>query len=144
MELQAERSTPGFAKKWDTDARRREKRQAAYIEDCHGLVLAVLAFHPAHIELADRLARAVTNLTTPIGSGTVARIQRIPIEHRADVPIIAWLRHRTTGYRGMALRRVRGKRREVQSMLARRSQLRAETTTLSYRLWKQCPDAFFA
>lgn len=36
--------------------------------------------------------------------------------------MIAWMRHRTTGYDGMVIPRVRGKRREVRRMLARRSQ----------------------
>jgi hypothetical protein len=35
--------------------------------------------------------------------------------------VIAWLRHKTTGYDGMVIPRVKGKRREVRSMLARRS-----------------------
>ena len=36
--------------------------------------------------------------------------------------MIAWMRHRTTGYDGMAIPRIKGKRREVRRMLARRSQ----------------------
>ena len=36
--------------------------------------------------------------------------------------MIAWLRHRTTGYDGMVIPRVKGKRREVRRMLAQRSQ----------------------
>jgi hypothetical protein len=43
-----------------------------------------LAFHPMHANLADRLARAVTNQATPVGSGTVARTKRIPVEQRAE------------------------------------------------------------
>ena len=35
--------------------------------------------------------------------------------------VIAWMRHQTTGYDGMAIPRVKGKRREVRRMLARRS-----------------------
>jgi hypothetical protein len=120
-ELNQERSAPGFAKKKEADARRREKSQAAYVGDFHGAVLAFLAFHPAHANLADRLARAVTEHATPVGSGTVARTRRIPLERRAEAAVIAWMRHRTTGYEGMAIPRVRGKRREVRRMLAQRS-----------------------
>jgi hypothetical protein len=120
-ELQEERLAPGFAKKQAADARRREKSQAAYAEDFHGEVLAFLAFHPAHADLADRLARAVTDHATPVGSGTVARTKRIPLERRAEAAVIAWMRHRTTGYENMAIPRVRGKRREVRRILARRS-----------------------
>ena len=121
-ELEAERSTEGYAKKQEAAARRREKAQAEYVEDFHGAVLAFLAFHPAHADLADRLARAVTEHATPVGSGTVARTKRIPVEQRAEAAVIAWMRHRTTGYDGMAIPRVKGKRREVRRMLARRSQ----------------------
>lgn len=121
-ELGAERSTEGYVRKQEAAARRREQVQAEYVEDFLGAVLASLAFHPAHADLADRLARAVTEHATPVGSGTVARTERIPVEQRAAAAVIAWMRHRTTGYDGMAIPRVKGKRREVRRMLARRSQ----------------------
>jgi hypothetical protein len=120
-ELEAERSTEGFAKKKEAAARRREKAQAEYVEDFFGAVVTFLAFHPNHAALADRLARAVTEHATPVGSGTVARAKRIPVERRAEAAVIAWLRHLTTGYDGMVIPRVKGKRREVRRMLARRS-----------------------
>src|SRR5947209_11642 len=78
--LEAERSTEGFAKKKEADTRRRAQAQAEYVEDFHGAVLAFLAFHPTYADLADRLARAVTDHATPVGSGTVARTRRIPVE----------------------------------------------------------------
>src|SRR5437868_5305233 len=121
-ELAAERSTEGFAKKREADARRREEAQAGYVEDFFGAVVAFLGFHPDHADLAERLARAVTDHATPVGSGTVARTKRIPVEQRAEAAVIAWMRHSTTGYDGMVIPRVRGKRREVRRMLARRSQ----------------------
>ncbi|HEX8199229.1 MAG TPA: DUF2293 domain-containing protein [Isosphaeraceae bacterium] len=121
-ELEAERSTEGYAKRKESDARRRMEAQAEYVEDFHGAVMEFLAFHPNHADLADRLARAVTEHATPVGSGTVARTERIPVEQRAEAAVIAWMRHRTTGYDGMAIPRVKGKRREVRRMLARRSQ----------------------
>lgn len=120
--LDAERSTEGYAKKQEAASRRREEVQAEYVEDFHGAVVTFLAFHPGHADLADRLARAVTEHATPVGSGTVARTKRIPVEERAEAAVIAWLRHRTTGYDGMVIPRVKGKRREVRRMLARRSQ----------------------
>jgi hypothetical protein len=43
-------------------------------------VLTFLAFHPNHADLADWLARAVTDHATPVGSGTVARMRRITVE----------------------------------------------------------------
>ena len=119
-ELEAERSTEGYAKKQEAASRRREKVQAEYVEDFLGAVLAFLAFHPVHADLGDRLARAVTEHATPVGSGTVARTERIPVEQRAEAAVIAWMRHQTTGYDGMAIPRVKGKRREARRMLARR------------------------
>ena len=77
---------------------------------------------PLDLLRLDRLARAVTDHATPVGSGTVARTRRIPVERRAEAAVIAWLRHQTTGYEGMVIARVRGKRREVRRMLVRRSQ----------------------
>jgi hypothetical protein len=35
--------------------------------------------------------------------------------------VIAWMRHQTTGYDDMIIPRVRGKRREIRRILARRS-----------------------
>lgn len=120
-DLEAERSTEGFAKKKEADSRRREKAQAEYVEDFHGAVVSFLAFHEKHANLADRLARAVTDHATPVGSGTVARTNRIPVEQRAEAAVIAWMRHQTTGYDSMVVPRVKGKRREARRMLARRS-----------------------
>ena len=120
-ELEAERSTSNFLRKREADARRRETAQAKYVEDFHGAIVTFLAFHPKHADLADRLARAVTNHATPVGSGTVARTKRITIEQRAEAAVIAWMRHQTTVYDGMVVPRVRGKRREVRRLLAQRS-----------------------
>jgi hypothetical protein len=120
-ELEAERSTESYARSREADAGRRERAQAAYVEEFRLAVRAFLNFHPDHSELADRLARAVAEHATPVGSGTVARTKRIPVERRAEAAVIAWLRHRTTTYDSMAIPRVKGKRREVRRMLARRS-----------------------
>ena len=120
-DLEAERSTEGYAKKKEAAARRREKVQAEYVEDFLGAVVTFLGFHPSHADLADRLANEVTKHATPVGSGTVARTGRIPVEQRAEAAVIAWMRHRTTGYDGMAIPRVKGERREARRRLARRS-----------------------
>lgn len=121
-ELASERSTEGYAKRKEADARRRGKAQAEYVEDFHAAVLEFLAFHPAHGDLAHRLAQAVADHATPVGSGTVARTKRIPIERRAEAAVIAWMRHQTTAYESMVIPRIKGKRREVRRMLAQRSQ----------------------
>jgi hypothetical protein len=120
-ELDAERATPAFAKRKRQDAVRREKAQTEYVEDFHAAVVAYLAFHPAHTELANQLAQLVTAHATPVGSGTVARTKRIPIQQRAEAAVIAWMRHQTTAYDRMVIPRVKGERREVRRMLAKRS-----------------------
>jgi len=121
QELEAERSTESHAKRKAASAKRREKVQAEYVEDFREAVVNFLAFHSNHAELAQRLAKVVTDHATPVGSGTVARTKRIPVEQRAEAAVIAWMRHQTTGYDDMAIPRVKGKRREVRRMLAQRS-----------------------
>ena len=64
---------------------------------------------------------AVADHATPVGSGTVARTKRIPVERRAEAAVIAWMRHQTTAYDSMPIPRVKGKRREVRRLLAQRS-----------------------
>lgn len=120
-DLAAERSTEAYAKRRVADARRREAEQADYVEDFQAAVLTFLAFDQKHAALAEQLAEAVASHATPVGSGTVARTKRIPIEQRAEAAVIAWMRHQTTGYDSMKIERVKGRRREVRRMLAQRS-----------------------
>jgi len=119
--LETERSTDAYAKRRHADAKRRDRKQAAHVEDFRGAILSFLDFAPCHGDLATGLAKAVAKHATPIGSGTVARTQRIPIERRAESAVIAWLRHQTTAYDDMKIARVKGKRREVRRMLAEQS-----------------------
>ena len=135
-DLDAERSTESFAKKKEADARRRDKAQAEYVEDFLGAVRSFLAFHGNYADLADRMARAVTDHATPVGSGTVARTKRIPVEQRAEAAVIAWMRHKTTAYESMAILRIKGKRREVRRMLARRS----HDLLVGYRRGESMPE----
>ena len=137
-ELDAERADPAYAKKLEAGRARREKKQHAYVEDFRGAVLAYLAFDPRHLALAERLADAVTAHATPVGSGTVARTERIPIDERAESAVIAWMRHQTTAYDGMEIPRIKGERRRVRRMLAERSKRLLE----AYRLGRDplaCP-----
>jgi hypothetical protein len=89
--------------------------------------------------LADQLADAVTRHATPVGSGTVARTQRIPISQRAESAVIAWLRHRTTAYDNMKIPRVKGRRREVRRMLAEQSRLLLEKYRAGQAVNSNCP-----
>src|SRR4051794_8309216 len=120
--LEAERSTETYAKKRAADVARRERGHAAYAESFEAEVHAFLRFAAPWDALGRQVARLVAAHATPVGSGTVARTERIPIEERAEAAVIAWMRHKTTGYDGMAIPRIKGKRREVRRMLARRAQ----------------------
>lgn len=120
-ELEAERSTESYSKKKEGAARRRDKVQLEYVEDFTGAVVSFLAFHPSHSELANKLAKVVADHATPVGSGTVARTKRIPVERRAEAAVIAWMRHQTTAYDSMSIAKIKGERREVRRMLAQRS-----------------------
>ena len=138
-EVDAERGTESYAKRMATDAMRREKVQAAYVEDFEGAILGFLAFHSAHQDIAKQMARAVTEHATPVGSGTVARTTRIPIEQRAEAAVIAWMRHQTTGYDSMQIARIKGERREVRRMLAQRSKQLLNNYRLGTSIKADCP-----
>ena len=120
-DLETERADPAYARKLATSRARRDREQADYVEDFRGSVLAFLAFAPLHAALAEMLADAVTTHATPVGSGTVARTERIPIEERAESAVIAWMRHQTTAYDDLVIPRIKGERRRVRRMLAERS-----------------------
>ncbi len=120
-ELEAERSTEAYAKRRVREVERRETKQDEYVLSFHDAVLGFLAFHQSYFEIATRMANAVTKHATPVGSGTVARTTRIPVEQRAEAAVIAWMRHQTTAYENMPIPRVKGKRREVRRLLAEQS-----------------------
>jgi hypothetical protein len=116
--LQAERSTESYAKKRASETARRERAHAEYAVTFEVEVLEFLRFSPRWRDLGRQVARAVAAHATPVGSGTVARTERIPIEERAAAAVIAWMRHQTTGYDDMKSERVAGRRREVRRELA--------------------------
>lgn len=116
--LDAERLTDAYAKRREADAARRDRAQAEYVREFAGELLAFLRFAPRWQALATTLATKVTEHATPVGSGTVARTERIPVARRAEAAVIAWMRHQTTAYDRMVIARVKGKRREVRGELA--------------------------
>ena len=138
-ELKQERATPEYAKKLAAGQRRRGEAQAEYVQEFRGHVLRFLAFHPQHGATAERLADAVTAHATPVGSGTVARTERIPVDERAEAAVIAWMRHQTTAYDSMVIPRVKGKRREVRRMLAQRSKMLLEGYRAGRVVSEGCP-----
>ncbi len=116
--LDAERSTESYARRRVADAARRDRAQADYVREFAAEVLGFLRFAPRWRALAEALAIKVTEHATPVGSGTVARTERIPVAQRAESAVIAWMRHQTTAYDRMVIPRVKGKRREVRGELA--------------------------
>lgn len=116
--LASERATPAYAKRRAADSKRREEEQAQYEVDFEASVRRFLRFLPQFQELEGLMAKAVAKHATPVGSGTVARTERIPLEQRAEAAVIAWMRHQTTAYDSMKVARVKGARREVRRQLA--------------------------
>ncbi len=121
--LEAERATPTYQRKLASGRKRRAAAEAAYATEFEAAVRAFLDFHPTYEEMAHRMAQAIATHAVPVGSGTVARTKRIPVERRAEAATIAWMRHQTTAYDQMSIPRVKGMRREVRRMLAERSRL---------------------
>lgn len=120
-ELLEERKDPSYERKLTRAREKRAEVQVQYEGDFARAVFRFLSFAEAHTQLAEQLALAIAQHAAPVGSGTVARTQRIPIEERAEAATIAWLRHQTTTYDDMQIPRVKGMRREVRRMLAERS-----------------------
>lgn len=135
-ELEIERQDPTYQKKLDAGRQRREKLQAAYEVEFEAALINFLDFSPIYKDIATKMAHLITAHAIPVGSGTVARTQRIPIEKRVESATIAWMRHQTTAYDEMVIPRVKGKRREVRQMLAKRSRELLET----YRKGEQRPS----
>jgi len=121
QEVQQIRLTDEYKKKQIYAADRRDKKQTEYEADFCSSVECFLNFHKSHKELEKQLAKAVTTHAIPVGSGTVARTQLIPIEERAAHAVIAWMRHQTTAYDNLKIARIKGERRAVRRSLAQQS-----------------------
>lgn len=119
--LNEERRDPAYQRRLDAGRARRAREQADYVKEFTAAVLVYLDFHSRYQFFGQRLASLVTAHAVPVGSGTVARTQRIPIEQRAEAAVIAWMRHQTTAYDDMEIPRVKGARREVRRRLAQQS-----------------------
>lgn len=135
-DVSAVRLTDAYQVKRQADIKRREKKQQLYEADFCRAVEAFLHFHPQYKAMESKLARAVTLHAIPVGSGTVARTQMIPIEERAAHAVVAWLRHQTTAYDQMHIARIKGERRAVRQTLARQSL----SVLASYRSGNVIPD----
>jgi hypothetical protein len=117
-EIEAKRTAPGYQRQQQRRQLTKETKHQTYVVQFHREVLGFLGFHQRYAELAEILADKVTSLATPVGSGTVARTERIPLADRARAAVIAWLRHQATDYERMTIARVKGRRREVRRQLA--------------------------
>lgn len=134
--VQRQRQSPAHQRKLAQSRARRAREHAAYVRQFTAEVQAFLGFHERHADLAQAVAAAIANHATPVGSGTVARTKRIPVEARAEAAVIAWLRHQTTAYDSMAIPRVKGMRRAVRRQLAERSR----ALLAAYRRDAPAPD----
>jgi hypothetical protein len=117
-EVTSQRETPEYAKTRAQAVARRDAAQTNYVVEFQEAVMAFLAFAPYWRPLALELAKHVAAHATPVGSGTVARTKRIPVEERASAAVIAWMRHQTTAYDSLSIARVKGERRAVRRALA--------------------------
>jgi len=138
-EVEAARAEPGYQKRLDAGRAKRAKEQVVYAEDFESAVLAFLDFAPRYAALAEEMSKRVADHAVPVGSGTVARTQRIPIEERARAAVVAWMRHHTTGYDRMTIPHVKGKRREVRRKLAKASIARLKTYREGGAVAADCP-----
>lgn len=120
-EIEETRSTDAYKKNLNKSRERRIKKQLEYeVEFCKE-VERYLSFHSTYKSLEKKLAKLVTTHAIPVGSGTVARTQMIPVEERAARAVIAWMRHQTTAYDNLKIARIKGERRAVRRNLAQQS-----------------------
>ncbi len=118
QELEEKRNTPEYLKKRESAQKRRKYIQEEYVNSFQAAVVEYLSFHPKYQNLALKLAKAVAEHATPVGSGTVARTKTIPVEARAEAAVIAWMRHKTSDYDMMKIKRIKGERRKIRRELA--------------------------
>ena len=119
--IETKRMSPAYQRKLEQDRLRRKKKENEYAKSFYQNVLDYLDFDEQYQKWAELLARAVAEHATPVGSGTVARTKRIPIEQRAEAAVIAWMRHQTSAYDHIKVPRRKGARRELRRKIAERS-----------------------
>jgi len=139
QDVAASRQTETYQKKRVADLQRREKKQQVYEGEFLLAVEQYLNFHPEYKEAERLMALAITEHATPVGSGTVARTQMIPLEERAAKAVIAWMRHQTTAYDNMKIARIKGERRAVRRDLAKQSVELLKAYRKGMALAENCP-----
>ncbi|MBM3967527.1 MAG: DUF2293 domain-containing protein [Planctomycetes bacterium] len=138
-EIDAERSEASYSAKLEKAAERRAEQQSDYVLQFEAEVARFLKFAPRYARLEQQMAAAIAAHATPVGSGTVARTQRIPVEKRAESAVIAWMRHQTTAYDNMKIARQRGARREVRRELAGQSRFLLDRYRSGKPVMEDCP-----
>ncbi len=135
-EVQETRLTEEYKKKRASEFNRREKKQELYDTEFCKAVGDYLNFDAVYKVIENKLAKAITAHAVPVGSGTVARTQTIPIEERAAHAVIAWMRHQTTAYDNLNIARIKGERRAVRRAFAQQS----VALLANYRQGRVVPD----
>ncbi len=120
-DVRAMRSGMEYQSRLESGRRYRQKKQEAYRILFYEEVKKFLSFHMKFREMEEIFAGAVTEHAVPVGSGTVARTEMIPVQERASRAVIAWMRHKTTAYDTMTIPRIKGMRRETRRLLAKKS-----------------------
>jgi hypothetical protein len=120
-DMEVMRGSESYKKTIENAARRRESKQIEYEAEFCKAVEEFLNFHALHKNAEKIIAKAVTLHAIPIGSGTVARTVMIPLEERAARAVIAWMRHNTTAYDQLQIKRIKGERRKTRRVLAGQS-----------------------
>ena len=121
--VERQRATPEHQAKLARDRERRRIKEAEYMLEFGNTIFAYLKFAPRYQAVAAELSRAISAHACPVGSGTVARTKRIPIEQRAEAALIAWMRHQSSSYDRMHIARIKGARRDVRRKIAHQSRL---------------------
>lgn len=122
-EVEELRSTPQYSANLTKQRDRRAQQQDVYRKEFHGEVLLFLGFDKKYSDISLKLADLITETAIPVGSGTVARTTRIPINERAAAATLAWMRHNTTSYDSMKIPRIKGERRKIRRKLIQKSLL---------------------
>jgi hypothetical protein len=138
-EVETVRQTDAYQKKQEYVTLRRDKKQSEYKAEFCRAVEAFLNFHKIHKSTEKIIARAVTSHAIPIGSGTVARTSMIPIEERASRAVIAWMRHNTTAYDHLHIKRIKGERKKVRQLFAGHSVAILNKYRMGLAPEKECP-----
>lgn len=138
-QVDATRLTDEYKNKLNKDRERRAKKQLEYEAEFCREVELFLNFHETYKPMQKQMSKLVTVHAIPVGSGTVARTQMIPVHERAARAVIAWMRHKTTAYDNLKIARIKGERRAVRKNLAQQSIQILKKYRSGERIQHDCP-----